>query len=415
MSKTLKAKIQLRNDTEANWLAIAETFVPAAGEGCVTLDGENKGQVKYGDGTSTWGQLKYSGASAPVQYFTGEASGEQTDLEKITEITTGATLASGDVAVITRIIHGETKSYTAYVYDGTKWEAMDGNYDATNVYFKDNLTITANIGVQTVGSTGSKTLETAGKNVKQVFDMIMAQEKNPTTTQPSVSITSTQLKAYEVGTKVTPSYTAKLNPGSYTYGPATGITAKSWAIKDSNNNEATTATGTLPEITVADATSYTITATATYDAGAGIPVTNLGNEYPAGKIVAGSKSATTTTKVTGYRCTFYGTLESKTGEINSAYVRGLAHKTNKALSNGSTLDIEVPVGAMRIVLAYPTTLREVSSITDRNGLGAQIKGSWAMSTVAVEGAEGAAAINYRVYVLDRSEPNGTVNHYDVTI
>lgn len=37
-------------------------------------------------------------------------------------------------------------------------------------------------------------------------------------------------KAYEVGTKITPSYSAKLNAGSYSYGPATGITATSWSV-----------------------------------------------------------------------------------------------------------------------------------------------------------------------------------------
>ena len=43
--KTLQAVIQLRNDTEANWLLVADTFVPAEGEGCVTNDGPNKGQI----------------------------------------------------------------------------------------------------------------------------------------------------------------------------------------------------------------------------------------------------------------------------------------------------------------------------------------------------------------------------------
>ena len=412
--KTLQAVIQLRNDTEANWLLVADTFVPAEGEGCVTNDGPNKGQVKYGDGTSTWGELEYSGAATPTQYFEGTITGDESDEDKIAEITASAELNTGDVAVIIRTIHGDKKSYTAYVYNGSTWEAMDGNYDATNVYFKDNLIITANIGVQTIDSSGSKTLDTAGKNIKQVFDLIMAEEKNPTTTQPSVTVTSSQVKAYEVGTKVTPQYTATLNPGSYSYGPATGITATGWTVSDSLSGSATTATGSMPEVTVADNTNYTITATATYGAGA-VPVTNLGNPYEAGKIAAGSKTGSTSTKITGYRNTFYGTYNTKDGTVNSAYIRALPSKSNKALANGSTFSVQVPVGAMRIMLAYPATLRDVTSIKDRNGLNAESKSSFTLSTVSVEGANGATAIQYKVYTMDRAEANQTLNYFDVTI
>lgn len=412
--KTLQAVIQLRNDTEANWLLVADTFVPAEGEGCVTNDGPNKGQVKYGDGTSTWGELEYSGAATLTQYFEGTITGDESDEDKIAEITADAELNSGDVAVIIRTIHGDKKSYTAYVYNGSTWEAMDGNYDATNVYFKDDLVITANIGVQTIDSSGSKTLDTAGKNIKQVFDLIMAEEKNPTTTQPSVTVTSSQVKAYEVGTKVTPQYTATLNPGSYSYGPATGITATGWTVSDSLSGSATTATGSMPEVTVADNTNYTITATATYGAGA-VPVTNLGNPYEAGKIAAGSKTGSTSTKITGYRNTFYGTYNTKDGTVNSAYIRALPSKSGKALANGSTFSVQVPVGAMRIMLAYPATLRDVTSIKDRNGLNAESKSSFTLSTVSVEGANGATAIQYKVYTMDRAEANQTLNYFDVTI
>lgn len=40
----------------------------------------------------------------------------------------------------------------------------------------------------------------------------------------------TQAGEYEVGTDVTPQYSAVLNAGSYTYGPATGITASSLEV-----------------------------------------------------------------------------------------------------------------------------------------------------------------------------------------
>ena len=62
--KLIKTIIQLRRDTEANLTAQADVLVLRAGEPCVTLDGEHKGQIKIGDGTSTWGQLPYMSAEA---------------------------------------------------------------------------------------------------------------------------------------------------------------------------------------------------------------------------------------------------------------------------------------------------------------------------------------------------------------
>lgn len=43
---------------------------------------------------------------------------------------------------------------------------MDGNYNIENIYLKDDLIITADIGVQKLEGSGSKTLKTSGKNLK---------------------------------------------------------------------------------------------------------------------------------------------------------------------------------------------------------------------------------------------------------
>lgn len=52
--------LQLRNDTEANWIAVQDTVIPKKGEACISLD---KGKIKIGDGTSTWQALKYINAT----------------------------------------------------------------------------------------------------------------------------------------------------------------------------------------------------------------------------------------------------------------------------------------------------------------------------------------------------------------
>lgn len=245
-------------------------------------------------------------------------------------------------------------------------------------------------------------------------DFLSALQKEiyPSTTQPSVSLAFSQAKAYEVGTKLTPSYSASLKPGSYTYGPDTGVTATAWVVTDTAGNSRDTASGRFPELQVTDGISYKITAKAAHGAGT-VPVTNNKNPYPGGQIKAGTKSATSGA-ATGYRNTFYGTVTEKS-DITSAIIRGLAGKSGKALANGSSFTVTVPVGALRVIIAYPATLRDLTSVKDVNGMGAEIASSFVGQTVDVEGANGYTAISCKVYVLDFAEANGTANKLTVTI
>lgn len=278
------------------------------------------------------------------------------------------------------------------------------------VVFPDGLQTTYAIGkVKLVN--GSAELVPAGGTLEDFFD-VFVDEKNPAITQPSVQITFDQAKAYEVGTVVTPVYSAKLSPGSYSYGPATGVTATAWEVTDTDGHSADTASGSFPALTVSDDTAYKITAKASYGDGA-IPQTNTGNAYAAGQIKGGTKSATSGA-ITGYRNSFYGTMDEKT-EINSDIIRGLAGKAAAALANGSTFDVPVPVGALRVVIAYPATLRDISSIKDVNGMSAEISSSFIPQTVQVEGAGGFTAMDYKVYTLDFANANDTANTFTVTI
>lgn len=415
---TMKTKIQVRRDTTANWLANKDV-VPAAGEPCFDLE---LGTLKIGDGVTTYENLKaISGASAA--HYEGVRADGESDNDVITRVLTaaGVTAEKDDIFVVKALIADGKYSYTAYVYDGSVWAAMDGNYSAENVYFADDLTYTAAIGVLTVPSSGSGTISASGKNVRDVLASILAKEKNPSTTQPAVTITCTQLGAYEVGTSVTPAYVATLSAGSYTYGPATGVEATEWSVTDGTATK-DTANGTFDVLTVGDSTNYGITATATHGDGA-VPVTNIGNAYAAGKIAAGSKSGTayksasakSTTKITGYRNSFYGTLTAKDGELNSALVRGLSGKSGKALAAGNSFNLSIPVGAIRVVFAYPATLRDVSSVQDVNGMNAEVKTAFTKTVVSVEGANGYQAIDYKVYVMDMANANDTANTYKVTI
>lgn len=330
-----------------------------------------------------------------ANHYEGIRQAGETDAQVITRVVQDHHLIKNDIFVVKTLIAEDKYSFTAYTYDGTNWCAMDGNYNAENIYFDKNFTVTEAIGTIKDLPNGQATLEAAGKNLKEVLAALFAKEQNPTITQPSVAITANKMKAYEVGTKVTPDYTATFNSGKYQYGPATGVAVTAWSVADTDSHELTTATGAFPELTVGDNTNYKITATATYGDGVA-PKTNLGNEYAAGKIQAGSKSKDSAA-ITGYRSFFYGVV--KTDVLNSAVIRGLTN--GGAYNSAKTLTVTVnSADGVGIVVAVPadstrTGVKEVLLTTSMN---ADITADYVVSTpVDVEGANGYTAKSYKIY------------------
>ena len=269
---------------------------------------------------------------------------------------------------------------------------MDGNYRADNVYFDDDITYTVAIGTLSKPS-GSAKFSAKGKSVEQVLSGLMAQEANPTKSNPAVSFSSTGgLGTFEIGTKKNLTYTAPLSAGGYTYGPATGITAQTWEVT-CNGETKTTATGTFENV-VAEATAKKITAKATYNDGA-IPVTNLGNQYPAGKIAAGSASKASTV-FPGVRYMFWGPMTTDAA-IDSAAVRALAHK--KATSTGELGTFGAGAGAKKVVVAIPSD-RKITKVLMPSALNADVTALFVKqsTTVPVNGANGYTAAAYNIYV-----------------
>ena len=121
----LQTLIQLRRGFQAQWDVVANTYIPKAGEPCVTLDGKNKGQIKIGDGTSTWGDLKYVGVNEGAMHFIG----------------TVATKAELPESAETGDIYQVTEDGKLYIWDGDSWEIFHA-IDLSNYYTKketDNL------------------------------------------------------------------------------------------------------------------------------------------------------------------------------------------------------------------------------------------------------------------------------------
>lgn len=327
-----------------------------------------------------------------------------TQVNSVEELPSNA--QQGDMGVVVSAIdgaEGSKKSYTAYVYDEGVWKAMDGNYDAGNVYFGKDITYTVGIGTLAKPS-GSATFSAKGKSLEQVLSSLMAKEANPSKTEPAVSFTSQGgIGTYEIGTKKNLSYAVTLSAGSYTYGPPTGITAQSWSVVCDGVTK-TTANGTFENV-VAEATAKKVTATASYGDGA-TPVTNLGNEYPAGKISAGSKSKESSSYV-GVRYMFWGPMTDASMALNSANIRALAHK--EAVAKKTLGSFGPGEGAKKVVVAVPAG-HKITKVLLTSSMNADITSSFVKqsSTVSVEGANNYAGTAYDVYVyqpasIDKAE------------
>ena len=411
----IKTHIALRNDSTANWQANSDVVLMKGEMGIEFTDaGETK--MKLGDGLKTWAELDYFGGETDVhqaQVYQADLAEGEDDIAAITRVVGENALFEGDMAIVKSTI-GEAITYTDYVYNDSKWQAMNGNYNANNVYFDRDLFTTKEIGYITLQN-GSAHIPSTGKNLTDTWEQIFVKEENPTVTKPVVSFTQVTTGSYEVGTSVTPSYDAKMSAGSYQYGPATGLTANSWNVNLRKGNVAvqnkTTSSGTFTAIVLADGDSYTINAEASYD-DAAIPVTNKGNPYTEGQIKAGRVSKTSNT-ITSYRNTFYGTTTDK-NSLDSTTIRAL-NKTNKASKAGDVITISLPVGAVRVVFAYPATLRDITSVKDVNGLNAEIVSAFKKETITVAGAGNDAGISYKVFTTEFAAPLESANSYNVTI
>jgi hypothetical protein len=430
---TLNTKIVLRNDTAENWLT--HNPVLLAGEMGVETD---TGLIKVGDGTKTWAALKYANkfentTISTASHYEGTAqpipdtnpAQYETDEEVIARVLNEVVANPDDVFIVKREIAEGKYSYTAYIHNGSNWKAMDGNYNADNIYFEEDFLATANIGVVKIDeTTGSATIAAKGKNLSNVLASILAERKAPEKTDPSVTVklTNSPLKV-EAGTEVVPTYKTTFNGGKYTYGPATGIAAQTWTVKDNRSTPETKTTdsGSFSKVIIGDQTgdisAYSLTATATYNEGA-MPVDNLGDPYEGARIPAGSASAVVSTsgRITCYRNYFYGSLNTTSAEqpLTSAVIRtnltaGGAYSA--ATPDASPLVVNAGAeGAKRVVIAYPknTTRGGLAKVTLPSTFNMELftpatpddNAYKPVADVNIEGADGYTAIPYTVYVYE---------------
>ena len=82
------------------------------------------------------------------------------------------------ITIVKRYISGTTGSnpiaYTSYVYNNGDWQACDGNYSASNVFFKENITVTQTVGNISTSNNTPQESPCAGKNIKELFEILYA-------------------------------------------------------------------------------------------------------------------------------------------------------------------------------------------------------------------------------------------------
>lgn len=332
----------------------------------------------------------------------------------------------GDVFVVTTIVDGTTYEQSAYRYDGADWAAMTGAVDASKVMLRDDIILAGNytqVGNITKSANGTSTLPAKGKSVAAVLTDILSKRLQPSiTAQPSISgFALTGAKAVEAGTSLAnANYTAAtLNPGTYQYGPETGVEATNWKVEritdqgteqvasqdaaaltagSDNNGGDGFVIGDQGGEGVVNSLKYKLTVTH----GAGVTADdNLGDDSsPAVSITAGSKTKETSA-YTPFRNVFYGASTTKP-TLDSAAIRALT-PTGKAYAAGS-LTINVPAGAQRVVIACDATKTGVTQVVNETAMNADVTATFSKSTVPVKGAEGYTAINYNVWCFEPAVP-----------
>lgn len=351
----------------------------------------------------------------------------------------GATveLKAGDMFVVVTTVDEVTYEVSTYRYDGENWVSITGNVDADKVILQDNITMAGNytqFGNLTKNADGTATLNSKGKSVLGVLTEILSKRLQPgTPTQPSISgFNLSGAKAVEAGTSMAQaSYTAgTLNPGSYQYGPETGVTASNWVVQritnDGNEQIASVDAASLDASTdnnggagfiIGDQGGENVVSSLRYKAiathGAGVTADdNLGDDSsPAVSIAAGTKEKTTSA-YTPFRNVFYGASTTKP-TLDSAAIRALT-PTGKAYAAG-TLTINVPAGAQRVAIACIAGKPGVTKVINETAMNADVTSTFVQSSVNVEGAEGYTAVAYNVWVFEPAVPYENAATLKVTL
>lgn len=265
-----------------------------------------------------------------------------------------------------------------------------------------------------IGGLSDGTEIPTGTTLDEFIAMLTQKRIAPTYTQPAVTVRwgsgGSASQSAEVGASMT--VTAQ---GYFAQNDAGALTSISLYQQGISEPLATSATSPVEhelQAVIVPEGSLQYYATAIYAEGE-IKNDNLGEPSPDGHITAGTKQSGYLT-ITGKRNLFYGTGVGSIPSMTSEVVRGLANK-QLGPSNGTTFTINIAVGQQYVIFAYPATLRDVNQVmyveTNDTGMAA----SFTKETISVQGANGAAGADYKVYSYGMATPAAAPMTFKVTI
>ena len=301
--------------------------------------------------------------------------------------------------------------------------------NASNVNTTQDIVVTASVGNYGQGDV------VAINDIQEIIKNMLSTDIPPSVTQPSATLTLSNAKGYEVGYTFTPSYQFNTNVGSYSdyRDPATGVmTAQAtnvsfgtYSVTESGRPDGKTGatkdtkTGSFESFVITDDTNYKLTSASCVSSVGAVPKSYLGVDDESKQIKETTHTVADSGAVTGYRYCFYGTLTEKS-ELTSATIRGLA-KNVAGPKTGTSFNMDIPVGALRAIIAYPadaTNLEVLSSVKDANASDAQIASAFTyIGTMDVNGYNNNETYkkSYKIFQKDWSSAVDTKNTYKVVL
>ena len=270
----------------------------------------------------------------------------------------------------------------------------------------------------TVGSISASQIIPIGTTFQKFVEKILVKTFYPTLIDPSVSLTSNLLSAVEVGTRGI-TLNMNFNKGSINGLSVLGVwnpqTFQNYRSGNASvytfmgNNNGTSSSYTIENQIINDDVNI-FNGNVIYNVGPQ-PKDSKNNNYGTPLNSNSGNPISSSLTIYGRRKAFYGVDNYAS---NSEDIRSLSNNLLNP-SNGSTFTINIPAGATDVVFAYPSTLRNVSSVRYVDGLNAEIKGIFTQTSINVEGLNGYTAIPYKVYKYTPALPFNAPATYTITI
>ena len=242
--------------------------------------------------------------------------------------------------------------------------------------------------------------------------MLLASRTLPTYIEPNVSVSCPETGSYEVGTSITPTFTAIFNEGSYQYNQneSTGVTISNWSATF-NEKTLNSDNGIFDTITLEDNFNKRIGVIATHSTGIA-PKDNLGNtvtdsdELLKCQIQAGTKIGYSG-YIKSFRYQFFGSNINPI-DLTSDNIRVL----EKREASKTAIEMTVLEGSNQIVIAVPENYN-IIKIADNGAFGTNILEKFNVNVISIAGASDGYDTNYNVYVYSPDTALGA-NTYTIS-